>query len=155
MISCFIHYCVKIYVSNKCFYIFVSLQVPFKRIKLKASGQDKDYQTFILAPQVSSKCPFLHLKQQGLPGITSRDSLGISPHANKVPCLRPINMQPLGMLSGLKWEETVGCSRRNQAPTEVCSMEIKGKPNCRAGPSLLPVLPGQPALSLRTFCCID
>ena len=32
--------------------ISVGLQVPFKEIELKASGQDKNYQTLIIAPPV-------------------------------------------------------------------------------------------------------
>ena len=44
----------------------VGLQGLFKETELRASGQDKNYQTLIMAPPVSTECSLSHLEQPGL-----------------------------------------------------------------------------------------
>ena len=44
----------------------MGLQGPFKEIEIKASGQDKNYQTLTIAPPISLSCPLPHLELPGL-----------------------------------------------------------------------------------------
>ena len=100
---------------------FVRLQVPFKEIKPKASGQDKNYPAFLIV------MPLPHLEQPGLVHITSRDSPGnfpiTCPHSDQSDQIcsmqRLNNTQPLCMHSWLGQEQSVGWGKKNQIPTQL------------------------------------